>query len=243
MGMTFEQMHRKMLRMLGIDVAVDEDDENLSVDDRKLFLNTSWWEIADKFPFREKEASASFVTVAGTRNYDVPTETDAIRNISGRTNLEQHFDIAPMDVEEYENNYNENSNYRAIPTRYTRENCMIRLWPTPDDAYTMFVRYWKQLPDMLAGIDQPDAPRNWHEIVLYGAVWRGFLELGDISRANGFTNYQHKLINSAVPVEQKEQQDFRFAGVQLIRNEYDRFVDPNDIAGHVRHSRRNFDTT
>jgi hypothetical protein len=145
-----------------------------------------------------------------------------------------------MTPEEYESSYHEETYERAIPTRYVRENCMIRLWPTPDDSYVITVKHWKQLADLLNDTDQPGVPRNWHEIVLYGAAWRGFLELGDISRANDFTNYQHKLLNSIVPTEQKEQQDFKYAGVQLIRNTYDEFVDPHTMGS--RPNRRNFDT-
>jgi hypothetical protein len=240
MGIDLAKLDKKLCRMLGLDDPDVNDDENLPKAERIDIFNISFWEIADKFPFREKEATATFSTVAGTPNYDIPVGTEAVRNVSGKDDELQHFDIAPMSPEEYESLLNENSNERAIPTRYVRETCMIRLWPTPDDTYTIIVKHWKELADMLNDADQPGVPRNWHEIVLYGAAWRGFLELGDISRANGFTNYQHKLMNSVVPTEQKEQQDYKYAGVQLIRNSYDEFIDPHSISSNI--NRRNFDT-
>lgn len=42
-----------------------------------LYLNRAFWEIQNKFPFREKEVVSTFNTTEGARNYDVNFPTEA----------------------------------------------------------------------------------------------------------------------------------------------------------------------
>jgi hypothetical protein len=61
----------------------------------------------------------------------------------------------------------------------------------------------------------PDIPQEWHELILFGGVWRGYIKLGDYNRANAMKNHQVGLIESTVPVEAKEETDSRDVGLSI----------------------------
>ena len=193
-----------------------EDSSDLPDDSALILLNQSWWEIMDKFQFREKEFTASWTTVAGTINYPVPQPFEALRMISIVDLNGQHYKLKRMIPSVYENVYSSDSSQQAIPTDYVREGCMIRLWPTPDQTYTIIAKYWTVLADLsTTGHTLPEIPQVWGEIILYGAVWRRYGKLGDIARSAYFKNLQVGLINSTSPVETKEEYDSKESGLEV----------------------------
>lgn len=214
MSLDIVQMRTKLRKPLG----VDEDDlPDVDVD---LLLNTSYWELLDKFPFREKEVTATFQTTIGTRSYDMPQPFEALRQLSildPSTN--EHTPLKRMTVFEYETKYVEGVDNYAMPCKYTREGCFARLWPTPDDIYTITIKYWTTLADLADGSD-PIIPQAWHEIIVFGGIWRGFIDIGDFARANQMKAHQVSLINSMSPVEAKEEIDTHTGGIEVLGREY-----------------------
>lgn len=220
MPKTLADMRRRVRKALG---GLDEDD--LSTVDLDGLINTSIEELSDKFPFREKEKVASFVTSIGFRSYDLPTGFESIRSLSISdltTNLSTKLVLMTTDV--YETRFDSDVDNYGFPTNYFREGDCIKLWPTPDNIYTITLRYNKPLEDLINESDTPNMPQNWHEIVELGAIWRGFIDQNDWQRSNFAKNTQISLLNTTVPVEAKEERDNRYAGVEVIRNGYDDFV-------------------
>jgi hypothetical protein len=199
---------------------VGQDTSELPQANALLLLNQSWWEIIDKFQFREKEFTATFATTAGTRNYEVPQPFEALRQVSITDSSDsQHIKLLRMIPNVYENVYNEDSSQQDIPTQYVREGCMIRLWPTPDQAYTITLKYMSVLPDLsTTNYTIPTVPQVWGECILYGAVWRQYARLGDLTRSAFFKNLQVGLINSTSPVETKEEYDSKESGLNAMRS-------------------------
>lgn len=199
-------------------VGMDEDD--LPDDKADLLLNRAYWELIDKFPFREKEVTATFTTEAGERRYNMPEPFEALKQLSVvNPTSKQHTPLDRMTAYEYEKVYNEEATNQAIPLKYLREGCFARLWPTPDAAYEMVIKYWTTLADLAADND-PQIPQVWHEIILFGAVWRCFMRIGDYARCNQAKTHQISLIDSTSPVEAKEEFDTHTGGVEVIRADY-----------------------
>lgn len=193
----------------------DEDDMPDTKAD--LLLNRAYWEILDKFHFREKEVTATFDIVAGTRLYNMPDPFDALRLLSVlNPDTEQHMVLKRMTIQKYEELYNESEDEQDFPTHYVREACSARLWPTPDADYTATIKYWTTLADLVEGTNEtPPIPQSWHEIILFGGVWRAFVSFGDYVRGNTAKAHQSALIESAVPVEAKEEYDSESAGIEV----------------------------
>ncbi len=186
-----------------------------------LLLNRSYWALLSSLEFREKEATGTFPTVASERYYDLPTSFDYLRHLSILDpNTGGHIQLIQMSPAEYENNYNETSSYEGIPTNYVREGCGIRLYPTPDQAYTVTIKYAITLADLSASNTDPGIPQEWHEIIGYGAAYRGLLMLGDFPRYQQYYALYNAEVLKLKPTKFKEEEDNRFASVTVYRPEY-----------------------
>lgn len=196
--------------------AGDPDLTDIEID---LYLNRSFWEVMDKFPFREKERTGAFETEAGIRNYEIPQPVEAVRNFAIVDPLSlQHVPLDLMDARETERLYDESEDQWAIPQKYILENCYVRFWPTPDQVYTIEMRKWTILDDI--GASGIPIPQVWNDIILYGANQRAFIDLGDYGRATFFKTERSELINSLVPRPQKEINDVQHAGLYVLGREY-----------------------
>lgn len=204
----------------GVRKATGQDEDDLPDIDALLYLNQSYWELLDKYPFREKEVRGTWPTVIGTRIYNVPNPFEALRHLAVvNPDTMKHEPLRQMGHDEYEQTYVDTVDNRGSPTRYIREGNQMLLWPTPDKVYTIVMRYWTTLEDLSASND-PNMPQNWHELVKFGGIWRVFVDAGDYQRANAMKKLQENLINSTVPVEAKEEEDNSRAHLEVIRADY-----------------------
>lgn len=201
---------------------VEDGDPDLTHDEVILYLNRALWELDNKFPFKEKEKTVTFNLIIGTRNYDVPEPFDAVKSVAIMDRYSNAYStLEYMDTFEYENKYAEGENFYGKPIGYTRENCFLRVWPTPDYEYKVSLKRLITLSDLSDTNTYPDIPQVWHEIIQMGGLWRAFLDFGDLARANQIKNHQISLINSTVPTQAKEEGNDKFAGVEVLRSDYD----------------------
>lgn len=212
-GISTEQLITEFREYCG-NVTVDE----MSDDSVLLLLNRGYWELTANLGFRETEATVSFSTSASNRKYELPTTSFAVNIVSiVNPDSDKHIQLIRTTKQEYENTFDSSTDSEAFPTNYIRDNNCIILWPTPDDAYTVYIRYWKNLDDLINDpANYPEMPRNWHEIVLYGAVYRYFLKQLDYDKANVIKAYHANLIANAVPVEAKEETDNRQSSINYL---------------------------
>jgi hypothetical protein len=215
------------------------DEDELPPEDADSLLNRSWWEVMDKFNFREKEAKTSFQTVAGIHIYSMPQGYDALQllSIGGSNNNNllggqfylnggaflnpttsdetKHTQLDRIDDKWFEDNYDDDVDEYGQPVRYYRYGSGIVLNPTPDAVYNVNVSYLITLADLSNTNEYPPVPQSWHEVILYGAVWRGFMRMGDYNRKQAAQATQIGLINSMTPVAAKEEADSSMAGLQF----------------------------
>lgn len=211
--------------MISVDELVTELRGHLGVDEFDdvgtqvsclLLLNRSFKELLNKFNFRETEGSETLALVLGQAEYPCNIDLDAIHTIAIDdliTGMRKQVDRAT--VEFYNNNFVNNELAYTCPTHYFRENRKIIFYPTPEQAYNVTIKKWITLQDLASGVI-PAVPEVWHEIILLGAVWRGFLKMGDYNRCTAARNHHAALINTTVPVESKEETDSRHAGLEVF---------------------------
>jgi hypothetical protein len=181
-----------------------------------LLLNRSYWEILDKVNFREQEVTAHFNVAAGVNLYDVPNPFESIKLLSiENPDTGEHQTLDRCSQLFYENNYQNIDTAQGKPTQYLREGGGIRLLPTPDNTYTLTIKYITTLQDLSDNKTTLEIPQSWHEIILLGGVWRGFMRLGDYARCNQVKGHQVNLIAGLTPVEAKEEVDSSHAGLEV----------------------------
>lgn len=215
MGLSQAQLRTELREHLGVD---DTELDNTNAD---LLLNRSWWEVADAVDFREKETSESENTVEGTNTIALSSLTNAEsiqRVVIEDYHSLQHIPLEPIDLDDYEREYVDQTYARGQPTRYFRRGSNIILYPTPDRVYEVTIYYLKTLADIAAS--GFDVPQTWHDPILYGAVWRGFARFGDWNRKQAARATQLEMLSAKTPVKVKEKEDLRYAGVAVMRPRY-----------------------
>lgn len=213
------ETYRKELRE---HLGVDSDD--LIDADCDLLTNRSYAWLLNAFKFRIKEISVKFNVSSGVRSYDLPENFESLRGISVEDLIDgQHTPLDRMTIDYYESVYKESTGDEwGKPSHYLREGKCIKLWPTPDDAYLITMKYDK----LLADLDEVDnvnteVPKNWEEFVLMGAVYRGHYRFGDYIRGDAIKKNLIGDVMAAQPVEKKEELDTHRAAMQAILPEYE----------------------
>lgn len=185
------------------------------------YLNRAYWEILDKYKFREKEVIASFPTVSGTNFYHTPSSFESLQGLSiVDLYSDQHTPLDRITTDVYEQTYVGRTDAQGKPEQYVVEGDGIRLLPTPDNIYTIKIRYWSELADLSTGNIDPLIPRAWHEVILFGGVARAMMgATRDQNGALAARAWQQSLINGMSSEEEKEQIDSHRSGLEVLGRE------------------------
>lgn len=193
------------------------DDDDLPNADADRLLNRAWWSLGSQLRFSSKDATHSFTTVAGTEEYPIPTDSDAIQKVVIKETTEDEWspviNIADWNMFELEA-----ESPQQQPTHFSRRGPNFVLWPTPDQEYDVRVKYLRTLADIQAS--GPEAPQEWHEVILWGAVSRGFYSIGDWTRGQQAQAQQSLMIASLDTQETKDHEDRVFSGLRVYRRRY-----------------------
>ena len=194
------------------------DDTDLPDAEADRMLNRSWWAVSSQLRFDEKDAVHSFLTVAGTSTYSVPTDYEALQKVilqyPGDAEWEPLTKIADWNMF----SLSANTQDTERPTHYSIRAGQLVLWPTPDDEYSVALKYLKTLDDIQSS--GPEAPQEWHEVVLWGAISRGFFARGDWNRGTAAQNQQAIYMQAIDTPEDRSQEDRVYSGMKVIRRRY-----------------------
>lgn len=215
----FRKQIRRPLGTGGPDGSYIDEDPDDMVDE---WANYSYRELNHRYPFREKELVARLTLTVGRRDYPMPNPHDGLRQIDiQQPESLQHTTLLPKSVTDYTNVWNEKTSAYGYPTHYVRENCKYYLWPTPDRAYLITLRYWGILADLSTENMSIDAPDIWWEPIKLGAIKRGFQDHGDIARANAYEKMQAGMLSNMTTIQTKEEEDYHSAGLEVWGRDYD----------------------
>jgi hypothetical protein len=208
MGLSLATLISELRAQLGVD------SDDMPDAEATLLLNRSYWAVLNKFDFKEKEQSYVITTVDGTFTYALDLSTEAVQRlyIRGDSDTETHK-LDQITEDTYSEWHNTSSDLRARPTHYVRYGSDIKLWPTPDDEYTIIADHLAVLSDIPSA--GPAVPQEWHEIVLMGGVWRGHMKLREYQQAYAVKNMMKDEIEVTVPAKAKEETDNRYAAISI----------------------------
>lgn len=196
-------------------LGMDSDDLDNTAADR--LLNRAWWELQSAVRFSEGEGETTLSLVDGTVAYAMPTsDIMAIQSVV----LEDSDDLWQrlIRIDDWNMFAKRDDTETDTPTHYSRRNDELVFWPCPDEAYSVLIKYRKTLQDIQTS--GPEIPQEWHELILWGAVSRGFDLRGDTNRAQIYRNKQAISLSLLKPQETKETEDVRFSGFTLMRRRY-----------------------
>lgn len=219
MSLTLALLREDLRTHLGMD------DNDLDDTDADRLLNRSWWAVSSQLRFREREGVASLTLTDGTREYSIPSiygfPLDVIQRIviqpndGSTTEWEPLIKIDDWNMIEIQD---DGADVRGQPSRYSIREQQLIFDPVPEKNYTARIKYLKTLQDIQSS--GPEAPQEWHEVILWGAISRGFFARGDWNRGNAAQNQQAIFMQALDTQEDKNQEDRVYSGLKVIRRRY-----------------------
>ena len=166
-----------------------ETSETLSATRILRFINQSYLELASLYQFDQLSSSTTLTTTSGTSEYELSVSNVLrITNIVDDTN---NFKLRPMSEDQYHNFTQGNSTSGAPVYWYidgvgSNNRYNVALYPTPAGTYTLNVYYTKSPAELVLSPTATSAiiPEPWDDSIIYRAVARGWMMLGDIEAAN-----------------------------------------------------------
>ncbi len=157
-------------------------------------LNNHQRRIQLKYPFPQYCTTENITTVAGTATYTMTAhEILVLENVVNATSG-YRYDLQRMDETDYDL-WNRGADFQGQPTHYTidqyhaatamSDSFSLLLYPTPDAAYTITVRYARRLPEMVISpaTNYSVLPSQFDEALIDFAIADAFMRLGEIQKA------------------------------------------------------------
>lgn len=182
-------------------------------------LNFSLWNIEAEFDFKTREQLRYTTLVEGQSQYDISgiERFDAITSLAVIAQQGARHKLSRTTRDWLDSNANFERD-RGFPTRYIREADTLTLHPVPSQELELELHFRQGVESLTkSSVTVTGLPRNWDEIVIAGAVWRGLKAHGaPLERIQTAVQTTSILIRSAKSVEEKETKDARWARLNVI---------------------------
>lgn len=161
-----------------------ETSETLS-DTRILrFINQSYLELASQYSFDQLGSSTTITTSSGTATYELSVDT--VLSIDDITDTTNDTKLYPMNDRQY-NRYTQGSTQSGTPQYWyisgvgSNNRWNITLWPTPAGTYSLTVDFTRKPAELVLTPTATSTiiPEQWDDSIIYRAVSRGWMMLGD----------------------------------------------------------------
>lgn len=208
--MTFADLQGHVFRLLR-----DPNQTRYSLDYIKKWLNDAERQYCAETEYSVKK-STSTSTVAATREYDIPSDSLAIREV--------YYSGNRLGRIEFEDTIHSDGDHSGTPSGYYVENKKIGLEPIPSDAATLTVTYYSMGGGMSATTDVPIIPTEHHLYLVFWACVLACIE-GDDTRLGVFNElWNRAIIRAKADVVQKypwKQVDQTGGGAEVSRHNHD----------------------
>jgi len=164
-----------------------------ALSEASFWANLAYSEVATRInPHRPMEGLAISSTTSGGNRIATPTDFDyplafTLYIPSWSTATSSGTWVVPLRLRDYRwidaqpiNGDNSATNTTAgIPEAYVVAASWLELWPSPNSAYSLQLRYMTKVPTLVQSTDTPVLDERWHAAILYKTV-----ELLEASRNN-----------------------------------------------------------
>ena len=194
----------------------------------RRWCNFAMQEFGYALKFRELIGTDNtLVSVAGTETIDLPTDFRYIHD-DGILVTSPESRIGKL-IPETRNNFllhrgyiqasarGQPSHYHVYPTA-SKPSGALFLRPVPDSTViTLLVHYWKKITAFSTSGTTSPFPDDWDDVILAGAIYRGFRYYGEFDRYQNVRNDYLALLKSRVNDSQME--EFPIGGLSYTQDE------------------------
>lgn len=144
-----------------------------------VWLNEGQHRVARRIEIRDLLVTSTTTTVAGQVAYALPSDFARLRALT-RTDTGTPMD--PVSIEFFDGLlYSPQAT--GAPRMYTFDGSGLNLYPTPDGAYNLQLRYYRDPPDMALDGDTPSIPPAYQDILISYAVMKAYRAEDDVQMA------------------------------------------------------------
>jgi hypothetical protein len=138
---------------------------DITLSDASFYVNMAYQEIAASEPSALMETLTVSSTTSGENRVELPADYMEMRTLSWYTTGESSAQtLRRMSVEHIDA---QGPGTLGRPDRYALYNNWLELWPSPDSAYSLQMRYVAYPSDMTATTAVPSLATEWRPAVLY----------------------------------------------------------------------------
>ena len=149
---------------------------SFSSSDASFWVNQAYREVATRTKFRPKEALAVSSTTSGERTLALPSDLDFITSVtltlpSGSTASSAVSSIVPL--RQREGHWMDSQSdklFSGVPEAYASYATWLELYPSPNSAYSLTMRYQAKLSVLTDSASTPALDDRWHPAILYKTV-------------------------------------------------------------------------
>ena len=143
---------------------------------------------------------AQTTTTASTSFYDLPSDLIELRNITYETSGSNSYALSYLSPESGSREYG--SFASGFPRAYTNLGKDIKLYPTPDAAYTLGINYFKKLVPLSDSVTTNDILDSFPDLYLFGSCLEGAIYLNDSEQTNRFLAVYQKALDDVMSAEE-----------------------------------------
>jgi hypothetical protein len=140
------------------------------------YLNDAIGDLCSRAFYYGEEQEQVTATVAGTANYAFPTDLTKLRSVR-LTSPQQELSLIDL------RDIDRSTPSSGVPYCYALNGAGITVYPTPDAAYPMNLRYFQLLSPLVYDTDVPGLPPRYHRSLTYYAIARCFEREDDVQQA------------------------------------------------------------
>lgn len=140
------------------------------------YLNDAYLQAVRRVSYYVNEAVLDFSTVAGTASYSQPTDFAKDRSLRDLNRTGEFKAVGLRTIDR-------SVPSTAPPYAYAIDGVLIHLYPTPDQVYSLELRYWKLPAVMVADTDSPTIPDDYCDLLVYWAINRCYASEDDSQTA------------------------------------------------------------
>lgn len=169
------------------------------------YLNDAQNDVFNEYRLPFMEATQDYTLATGTADISngsgLPTNfvqpISLILTSSGKERVIPIYDVREMDVmfPDYENNTSLPSGEPQAAYKYGQT---IKVYPEPDQAYTVTLRYYKRPTLLSADADIPSLPSEFEEMMVVGASYRVLQVKDNYDQAAILENKYKELLDKLV---------------------------------------------
>lgn len=180
-------------------------DSGYATNEITSYLNDTQNDVFNEYRLPFMETTQSYTLASGasdiTNGSGLPSNyvqaLDLILTTSGREKVIPFRDVRTID-ELYPDPDDQTAHPPGPPEFWYYYGETIRVYPEPNDAYTLTLRYYKKPTALSANGDVPDLPSEFEELLVVGAAYRVLQVKDNYDQAGVLENKYNELLQKLV---------------------------------------------